>query len=182
MTPEKTKLLAATYPMLYEPMLWPEYRYTCSSFGFEFADGWFDLVKDLSEKIEAILEKDYRPVCQCNHDRTEHYSICNHLSGEFGEIVCGCPRFNASWPHLNQAKEKFGGLRFYMSYHVDQIQKLIDEAEAHSFNVCEDCGKKGTRYSPRGWAITLCGKCYTLREKAHAEGKHWDPSNGKIDS
>ena len=58
-----------------------------------------------------------------------------------------------------QVKQKFGGLRFYISYitnaseqDIQAIYDVINQAEKDSFTMCEVCGKpaKATRWS------TLC--------------------------
>jgi hypothetical protein len=54
-----------------------------------------------------------------------------------------------------QAKEKFGGLRFYINSGSDEIHKRIIEAERKSHEVCEKCGEPGKSISG-GWIVTLC--------------------------
>lgn len=62
---------------------------------------------------------------------------------------------------VDQCKEKFGGLRFYVSYdditdeNRETANKLIEEAEDRSFEICEDCGKLGS-LSGKRWIRTLC--------------------------
>jgi hypothetical protein len=58
-------------------------------------------------------------------------------------------------PRVAQVKEKFGGLRFYMSHGHDDIFALIDTAEAASFHVCQECGSPG-QLRPGSWLKTLC--------------------------
>lgn len=63
-----------------------------------------------------------------------------------------------------QAKEKFGGLRLYHSLPshtqemVEEVHKIIREAEADSFRTCERCGAPGNLI-PKGWWKTLCPSC-----------------------
>ena len=58
---------------------------------------------------------------------------------------------------VDQIKEKFAGLRFYVSCFNDEIGILIDRAEYDSYHTCEKCGEPG---KPRegGWYRTLCDK------------------------
>jgi len=63
-----------------------------------------------------------------------------------------------------QAKEKFGGLRFYVNSATSEIFERIDEAEEESFKVCEWCGKPGKLRMKRHW-ITLCDSCWAKRKK-----------------
>lgn len=58
-----------------------------------------------------------------------------------------------------QVKEKFGGLRFYVSGATREIRDVIDRAEACSYTVCERCGEPGTVRSNRSWILTLCDAC-----------------------
>jgi hypothetical protein len=57
-----------------------------------------------------------------------------------------------------QVKEKYGGLRFYVNGGNVDTDKLISEAEALSYEICEVCGKKG-KPNEDGWISTLCKKC-----------------------
>ncbi|MBI2023543.1 hypothetical protein HYT01_03215 [Candidatus Giovannonibacteria bacterium] len=61
-----------------------------------------------------------------------------------------------------QVKEKFGGLRFYPGgielEKAEAVFKLIDEAEAISFTICEACGAPG-KPNQQGWISTLCDPC-----------------------
>jgi len=61
-----------------------------------------------------------------------------------------------------QAKEKFGGLRFYVDFHAgvtkeqsELVYTLISEAEAKSEVTCELCGKEG-KLRGGGWIKCLC--------------------------
>ena len=56
---------------------------------------------------------------------------------------------------IQQVKEKFGGLRFYVSGSDETLNVMIEAAEKQSVKTCEDCGKPG---HPRGggWVRTLC--------------------------
>ena len=64
---------------------------------------------------------------------------------------------------LLQVKEKYGGLRIYVSSATDEIYKLIDKAESESFKTCEICGKKGKIYD-NGWVKTRCKECKKKEE------------------
>ena len=59
-----------------------------------------------------------------------------------------------------QVKEKFGGLRVYMNFETEELQKLIEEAESKSYLTCEFCGATenvGTIIN--GWISTCCEDC-----------------------
>jgi NADH pyrophosphatase NudC (nudix superfamily) len=58
---------------------------------------------------------------------------------------------------VDQVKDKFGGLRFYVSGANEKINELIDMAERKSYKICMSCGtKEDVTY--KAWA-TLCKGC-----------------------
>ena len=63
---------------------------------------------------------------------------------------------------INQCKEKFGGLRFYVSGVEEDGHKIILDTERKSFSICDVCGKPGKPVALKGaWVATRC--------KEHAE-------------
>jgi hypothetical protein len=101
-------------------------------FGFECGDGWFNLLKDLIEELKVICEAETTPL-------------------EDGEDFS---------PVVNQVKEKFGTLRFYISSTTQNMRDAIDKAEARSEETCEKCGNPGAIQVKHGWAFVRCGECY----------------------
>ena|ERR1700686_4797620 len=62
-----------------------------------------------------------------------------------------------------QVKEKFGGLRIYVSEAGARF--ALDELETESFTVCEDCGKPGSLATiGHCWLVTVCDTCMTKRD------------------
>jgi len=61
--------------------------------------------------------------------------------------------------YVVQVKEKFAGLRFYVSSASKEIFALITEAERKSYETCEKCGASGTVKIRGGWYKTLCQAC-----------------------
>ena len=63
---------------------------------------------------------------------------------------------------IDQVKEKFGGLRFYIGSVPEKVSvdiyKLISNAENESYKICDVCGKEGKRInvSGRGYIATRC--------------------------
>lgn len=100
------------------------------AFGFCCGNGWFDLINELSQQIEAIANQQKKD------------------GGADDDLPC-----------VVQVKEKFGGLRFYMRNQNDEISTLIEQAEAKSHRVCERCGQPGATYSDDGWYRTECESC-----------------------
>ena len=65
----------------------------------------------------------------------------------------------AGWDkHIHQIKEKFGGLRFYISEGNNEIYKIIEKYELLSYKTCELCSNEG-KLRKGGWLVTLCDKC-----------------------
>lgn len=64
--------------------------------------------------------------------------------------------------YAQQVKEKFGGLRFYMSRSTEAMAQAIRGAEDASLSVCDVCGVLGTRRGglkdgkPDGWYRVRC--------------------------
>jgi len=85
-----------------------------------------------------------------------------------------------------QIKEKFGGLRFYVTGTSDKNWALIRNAEQKSFGTCEESGSEvevGTWKD--GWTKTMCRKLalkkfYDLSDNGRLEGKRfedfWQPT------
>jgi hypothetical protein len=76
---------------------------------------------------------------------------------------------------IEQVKEKFGGLRFYVNSPPEDedsfadFYKLIQDAEELSFRICETCGTAGKGCKPNKYSIrTLCPLCYRRFATKHA--------------
>lgn len=80
--------------------------------------------------------------------------LCEKIEAELDKL----PELEDNFRIL-QIKEKFGGLRFYVSGATEEIQKIIDLYEELSYNICEMCGKEGKLRKIGGWIYTLCNKC-----------------------
>lgn len=134
-----TKALVKKHPLLYADMNKPPTQ-SLMCFGIACGDGWFKLINDLSDDLERLIKK-WRKA-----NPKEKY-----------------------WPCACQVKEKFGGLRFYMTFGSEEIFSAINAAERKSFCICERCGKTGRPRNVRGWITTLCDKCRDAGEKRWVE-------------
>ena len=129
MSPENTKKLFNAFPNLYAGQELPITQ-SLMRFGFECNSGWFQLIWDLSEKLEELIiqyKKEYP---------NEPY-----------------------YPQAIQVKEKYGTLRFYMTSATTEMWDLIEEAEGKSEEICEICGEPGNLTTSYGWMSVLCDKC-----------------------
>jgi hypothetical protein len=90
---------------------------------------------------------------------------------------------------LIQAKEKFGGLRYYIE--VDhfvpddvpddeyesimksrwdlhnELQEIITEYEIRSLTTCQGCGSFNAQLRDVGWVATLCDSCFDLSTRGY---------------
>jgi len=79
-------------------------------------------------------------------------------------------------PLIQQIKEKFGTLRFYISGYNDYVRGLVAMAESMSAHICEECGEKGVLHT-KAWCKVRCHECYhTEDERAK---KEWDKHRAK---
>lgn len=99
---------------------------------FECLDGWLDIIEDLANKLEPLIESFIK---ENPEDSLEQYPSCV------------------------QVKEKFGGLRFYMTMQSQEMRKLVDEATLHASETCENCGKKG-KLRNKNWLYIRCDECW----------------------
>lgn len=72
--------------------------------------------------------------------------------------------------YIAQIKEKFGGLRFYMSHETPFMRGAIEFAEALSESTCEDCGKPGRKQNPAGWIKCRCDACHAIAVEEAKQG------------
>lgn len=81
-------------------------------------------------------------------------SLCTGIEKELDKDLDSKKNF-----YITQIKEKFGGLRFYVSSATDRVYNFISTYEKKSYHVCEICGKKGNRCCIQNWLSTLCKEC-----------------------
>ena len=112
-----------------------------SMFGIECGDGWYDLLDELLTELEKLIDEKY-----------PHFKVDSKDSFKLT---------------VDQIKEKYGGLRFYISYGNDEILDLIDKFEEKSYKICEICGKEGELKVTRGWYSTLCENHRAERENEY---------------
>lgn len=147
MKKELDEQLVREFPNLYADRN-ADMRTTAMCWGFDCGDGWFQLIYDLSAKLEKII--------------TDYYDM---LREKFPEL--NIPADNAEvQPRIcaSQVKEKYGTLRFYMTGYVDGMDEAIAEAEDASAVTCEECGEPGVLRGG-GWIKCLCDEHADGREK-----------------
>jgi len=98
--------------------------------GFCVNDGWYPILDTLSAQLEKEIIK-----LKTKYPNEERI------------------------PRATQVKEKFGGLRFYMSTETDEIDWYIQEAVHKASHTCETCGNPG-KSRLTSWIVTACDACY----------------------
>jgi hypothetical protein len=187
MKQELDSKLVKAFPLLYGDRSAPM-QSTAMCWGFACSDGWFDIIWDLSSKLEPLIQKfiDDNPNmscsgCGCKKERHFGWKSRNpgkclaiHVDPESEEeppnnyFACFCNEYGSLHPKASQIKEKFGGLRFYMTCGTDEIFDLVEEAEELSYKICEECGKPG-KERDGGWIHTHCDDCHENWDKIRAK-------------
>ncbi len=99
---------------------------------FECGKGWYFILENLCKKIEEILERS--PMIN-KEDEVFEFDM-----------------------YVEQIKEKYGELRFYMSVTTKEIDELVEEAYEASKHTCEVCGKLGKMLNNK-WYMVRCETC-----------------------
>ena len=135
MRDELDKRLCEKYPKIFRDRN-GNMQETCMCFGFAHGDGWYDIVETLCSNVQSHVD----------WKRRQHPELSDKEFDEQHQVVAA------------QAKEKFGGLRFYVDNSDDYVRGAVAVAESMSYRICEDCGDKGHRRAG-GWIRTLCDDC-----------------------
>ena len=165
-----------TFPLLYADRH-QSMQTTAMCWGFSCGDGWFDIIWQLSLKLEPLIINFIKEnpnlscsTCGCNKDK--HYGSGTKSPGKCLAIhtipycedpppanykACSCERYRSSHPRAEQVKEKFGSLRFYMTSENDEIHALVHEAEQLSYDLCQGCGASQLD--------DICKKCFSSHDK-----------------
>lgn len=150
MTPEQDKKLCRDFPILYRNRT-ASMMTTCMCWGFECGSGWFDLIYDLSFKLECINRRIYADLPFWR----KALLVFSSLASKVGIVL------NVAEPDYivaEQVKEKFGSGRFYYSgggRYDETAFRLVGEFENASSMTCEACGKPG-RIREGGWLKCRC--------------------------
>jgi hypothetical protein len=143
--------------------------------GFAIGEGWYHIIESLVSEIDHYTK--WRRNMRAN-DLRQHRAMMKGRDALLKFLVKGkafasdwdqeradeimenlgreiTPK--VEWIHVEQIKEKFGGLRFYYQGGDDQISGMVRMAELWAGRSCERCGDRGERRSG-GWIRTLCDK------------------------
>lgn len=157
MKKELDEKLCAKYPLIFKDRN-ASMQSTAMCWGFECGDGWYNILDVLC----AHLSFDYNRA-KNDYDRIKDKVDQPRWKGSdkivtqasIDEARTKLDEETLKVPIATQVKEKFGGLRFYVSGASDKQYNYISFAESMSYRTCEECGAQGRLYTD-GWHKTLC--------------------------
>jgi hypothetical protein len=141
--------------------------------GFSIGEGWYPIIESLVGNIDHYTK--WRRNMRANDLRKLRAkskgmeALIQFMTGKKGREpsdwdieraedamengIDVTPKVN--WIHIQQIKEKFGGLRFYYDGGDAEISGMVRMAESWADRTCEECGNKGMHRNG-GWIRTLC--------------------------
>ena len=113
-----------------------------------------DLTQKLLDKYPKLFSNQQFWGFECGDG---WYDILDHLCGAISEYT-----YDADEVYVDQIKEKFGKLRFYLSKEDNVIHGMVSMAEYMSAHICETCGERG-QLRTGSWLVTLCDMHHQAR-------------------
>lgn len=134
MSPEKTKILFKTFPLLYADVnKSPKESLMC--FGVNCGDGWFNLIYKMSEKLDNIIQK----IKEENPD--SQLPRASQIKEKFGLLRCYMSSYNDS---IDQAIGEAEAESSKTCEDCGQPGKLRDGSWI--FTLCDTCDRKKHPY------------------------------------
>ena len=113
-----------------------------------------DLTQKLLDKYPKLFSNQQFWGFECGDG---WYDILDNLCGAISQYT-----YDGDEIYVDQIKEKFGRLRFYLSREDDVMHGMITLAEYMSGHTCELCGAPG-KTRDVSWFVTLCDEHYQAR-------------------
>lgn len=114
------------------------------------------------ESLTGVPGRPFQPIAFGFECGDGWFDLLLECSIKIEAIINSLPGLDQVGFYATQVKEKFGTLRFYMSYHTDEIDAIIAIAEEKSSVTCEVCGAPG-QLRGNSWLSTTCDE--------HSDGK-----------
>lgn len=152
---------------------------TAMCWGISCGDGWYNIIDTLCGHLQYLVDHPHEEIklyenwiekelnLSESEQREEWIKSCKeNIEKQKSYII---PQLEAA-----QVKEKYGGLRFYLSGYpthpeIDsKVTAYINFAEALSYKTCEDCGRPGEQRGGH-WVFTLCEDCDKCRLEEQIE-------------
>ena len=106
-----------------------------------------DLTQKLLDKYPKLFSNQQFWGFECGDG---WFDLLDHLCGAIKEHT-----YDGDEVYVDQIKEKFGKLRFYLSREDNVMQGMVTLAEYMSGHICEICGERG-ELRAGSWLVTLC--------------------------
>ena len=84
------------------------------------------------------------------------FDLLWQLSTQLEALLAALPETERGAYAPTNVKEKFGGLRFYMTKNTPEMERAISWGEGQSMRTCEQCGETGARVEQEGMIRTCC--------------------------
>ncbi len=178
MTKEFDQKLVEKYPKIFANRF-GDMKTTAMCWGFECGDGWYYLIEDLCSSIQwridqsikensSDIERNNIIIAAQNRDFTKFDEQYKIYSSEFvkqeKENIQNMkilePRKIIPQVVATQVKEKFGGLRFYITGGDEKIDAFISFTESLSYKICDTCSSMKDVGQTQGWYKTICKTCW----------------------
>jgi hypothetical protein len=152
---------------------------TCLCWGFDCGNGWYELLKEAATKLEPLCKAEYEKYIQIEKpwykpvreaiSFISRASFLFHILYKFASwldpnIYNSPMHWFGGGPRASQVKEKYGGLRFYLTHGTPEMYAIVGKAESQSLMTCETCGKPGKRRG-REWLYTRCNSCWKKEQR-----------------
>lgn len=136
---------------------WPDLMKKSRQDYLGVGDGWYTILDVLCGMLSSKVER----------ARYEHNFALENPTNRYikpiDELELAIEQAIEDLPTIAQIKEKFGGLRFYVSSTSDENHAIISFAEQMASRTCEVCGAPGT-IRGGNWMKTLCDTHHAQRE------------------
>lgn len=97
------------------------------------------------------------------------FALLWQLSAQLDTLIAALPTVDQDAYAPTNIKEKFGGLRFYLTKRTPEMDRAIRQAEGESIRTCEQCGMPGMRLKQDQLILTRCP------EHAPPKSSAWKP-------
>jgi len=151
-----------------------------NSDGDIFPEPIFTTKVTTDEEIEEISMREKMETLPETEPPIEHYAAgvgqgwYGLLKPIFEEINLYNKKNKGNEIQIDQIKQKFGSLRFYVSNCPNYLENMISIAEEESNHICEFCGVRGETVEINNWYSTLCP--HHVEAKKAADGSFYSTS------
>jgi hypothetical protein len=109
----------------------------------------------IAHNLWTCKKLDFCTPCECQDGWYQLiYDLCEEIENHYKKN-----NVDINTIRIDQIKEKFANLRFYISNVIEGTYDIVGKYENLSIYVCEVCGDKGEVCIQGTWLKCLCEKC-----------------------